>query len=55
MWFNALQRRISRGNLAPGLVEKYQNISGPQKFEMLKAFMIDPDMKLGSICFEFFN
>ena len=49
VWYNALNRRIGRGGLKPGLAEKFQSASGAQKFEMLKAFMADEDMFLGFI------
>lgn len=45
-WYNALNRRMNRGNLKPGLLEKYMAAQGSQRWEMVKAFMIDPDMFL---------
>ncbi len=47
MWYNAMNRRIGRGGLKPGLAEKFQSATGAQKFELLKASMADPDMFLG--------
>ncbi|CAE7377638.1 unnamed protein product [Symbiodinium sp. CCMP2592] len=42
----ALRRKLLGGGLKPGLLEKYQNCSGTtQKFEFLKAFILDPDME----------
>ena len=45
--YNQLARRMNNGtNLKAGLVEKYQAASASRKdrFNLLKEFMIDPDM-----------
>lgn len=44
--YNQLQRRVSQGNLKPGLVEKYMAAAHSRKdrFAMLKEFMLDEDM-----------
>lgn len=47
--YNALARRMNRPQgLKPGLLEKYKACEGnsKQRFEMMKAFLIDPDMIL---------
>lgn len=43
-WYNALGRRVARGGLKAGLLEKYQASSGSSRWEMVKAFMCDEDM-----------
>lgn len=49
VWFNALERRLKRPGLKPGLVEKVQAMKGQQKWEAVKAFMVDDDMWLACI------
>ena len=49
VWFNALERRLKRPGLKPGLVEKIQNMKGQSKWEAVKAFMVDDDMQPGCI------
>ena len=46
LWYNHLDRRLKRPGLKPGLVEKIQSTSGAAKFEILKEFMCDEDMRL---------
>ncbi|CAE7552891.1 unnamed protein product [Symbiodinium necroappetens] len=42
----ALRRKLLSRGLKPGLLEKYQSCtSAQQKFEFLKAFVLDPDME----------
>lgn len=51
MHYNALARRFKKpAGLKPGLLEKYAALAGhgKERFEMLKAFLIDPDMTLGN-------
>ena len=53
--YNALARRMQNPvGLAPGLVEKYSACAGcnNKRFELLKEFMIDPDMFLACICLQ---
>lgn len=49
VWFNALDRRLKRPGLRPGLVEKIQNMKGQAKWEAVKAFMVDDEMWLDCI------
>ena len=51
--YNQLGRRIKNPEgLAPGLVEQYLGYSGsdPKRFEMLKNFICDRNMRLGHLC-----
>ena len=47
--YNALNRRIGRGSLKPGLAEKYFSATDEQKWEMAKHFLVDPDMLFACI------
>ena len=51
VWFNALERRLKRPGLKPGLVEKIQSMKGQAKWEAVKSFMVDDDMRLDCIMF----
>ena len=44
--YNAMNRRISQGNLKPGLVEKYMATASSRsaRFALLKEFMLDENM-----------
>ena len=44
--YNQLERRIKRGNLKPGLVEKYNHCLGnaKERWNFLREFMIDENM-----------
>ena len=44
--YNKLGRRMESGTLKPGLLPKYQACAGSSKarFELLKEFLIDPQM-----------
>ena len=44
--YNQLDRRMKRGNLKPGLVEKYNQCMGNSKerWNILREFMIDENM-----------
>ena len=52
VWYNALGRRMnSPQGLPPGLLEKYIACNGNNKkrWELVRAFMLDEDMQLGTI------
>ena len=56
--YNALKRRMDNPvGLKPGVVEKYLACKGQDKkrFEMLKAFLVDPDMNLICILIKFYT
>lgn len=47
--YNALNRRVKQGGLKDGLSQKYYACLGNHKerFKLLKAFLLDSDMRLG--------